>query len=95
MPIKCECTFLLPNLLITGLCNSPANCLLDIISFLIVPLEVDLSTGEAVFYQKIYKPLTQVYVDRYHILAFLAILNGLSHNAFSTAVLLFKSLKFP
>ena len=36
--IKGECTFLLLNLLITGLCNSFSNSLLEIIQFLTVLL---------------------------------------------------------
>ena len=41
--IKDECTFLLSNFLIIGLCNSSANSLFDIFSFLIAPPEVSLS----------------------------------------------------
>ena len=37
---KGECTFHFSNLLIIGLCDSSANSLLDIISFLTVPPEV-------------------------------------------------------
>ena len=48
LPIKGEYTFLFLNCLIIGLCNSSANSLLNIISFLTVPPEV--------FYQKNYKP---------------------------------------
>ena len=43
LPIKGECTFLLLNFLIIGLCNYFANSLLDIFSFLTVPPEVFLS----------------------------------------------------
>ena len=50
-----ECTFLVSSFLIIGWCNSSANYLLELISFLTVPLEVDLSTSEVVFYQKNYK----------------------------------------
>ena len=39
LSIKGECTFLFSNFLIIGLCNSSANFLLDLISFLIVPPE--------------------------------------------------------
>ena len=60
LPIKGECTFLLLNFLIIGLCSSSANCLLEIISFLI-PLP------EGFFYQKIYKPLKQDPFDIHHI----------------------------
>ena len=49
LSIKGECTFLLLNFLIVGLCNSSANCLFEIFSFLIPVPEV--------FYQKIYRPL--------------------------------------
>ena len=64
---KGECTFVLLNFLITHLCNSSANFLSDIISFLTVPLEVDLSTSEAVSLSKLYKPLKQVHIDIHHI----------------------------
>ena len=40
--IKNYCTFLLLNFLIIGLCNSSANSLFKIFSFLIPLLEVDL-----------------------------------------------------
>ena len=40
---KGDCSFLFLNFLIFGLCNSPANCSLDIVSFLIAPPEVFLS----------------------------------------------------
>ena len=59
LSIKGECTFLLLNFLIIGSCNSSANSLLEIISFLLPLPEV--------FYQKIYKPLKQVHVDIHHI----------------------------
>ena len=59
LSIKAECTFLLLKFLIIVLCNSSANSLLEIFSFLTVPLDV--------FYQKIYKPLMQVHVDIHHI----------------------------
>ena len=48
LSIKGEYTFLFLNCLIISLCNSSANSLLNIISFLTVPPEV--------FYQKNYKP---------------------------------------
>ena len=62
MSVKAECTFVYLNLLITGLCNSSANSFLDIISFLIVPPHF--------FYQKIYQPLKQFYVNSHHIVDF-------------------------
>ena len=37
--IKGECAFLFSKFLITGLCNSSANSLFQIFSFLTVPLE--------------------------------------------------------
>ena len=40
------------NFHIIGLCNSSANSLFEIISFLKVPPEVDLSTIEAGFFIK-------------------------------------------
>ena len=40
LSIKVECTLLFLNFLIIGLCNSPANSLLEIISFLIPLPEV-------------------------------------------------------
>ena len=87
LSIKGERTFLFSNFLITGLYISSANALLEIISFLTFPPEI--------FYQKIYKPLKHVHVDIYHNFLFLAILNALSLNTLSAAVLLFKSLKSP
>ena len=42
LSIKDECTFLLLNFLINGLCNYSANNLFDIFSFLIGPTEVFL-----------------------------------------------------
>ena len=62
LSIKGECTFLLLNFLIIGLCNSSANFLLEIFLFSI-PLP-------DVFYQKINRPLKQVHVDIHHILDF-------------------------
>ena len=62
LSIKGDCTFLLLHFLIIGLCNSSANSLFEIFSFLI-PLP------EA-FYQKSYRPLKQVCVDIHHILDF-------------------------
>ena len=41
--IKDDCTFLSSNFLVIGLCNSYANSLLDIISFLTIPSEVFLT----------------------------------------------------
>ena len=62
LSIKGECTFLLLNFRIIGLCNSSANSLLGIFSFLILLPEV--------FYQKICKPLKQDPLDIHHILDF-------------------------
>ena len=45
LPIKGECTFLLLIFLLIDLCNSSANSLLNIISFLTVPREGFLSTN--------------------------------------------------
>ena len=59
LSIKGKCTFLLLNFPIIGLCNSSANSLLEIFSFSIPLPEL--------FYQKIYRPLTQVHVDIHHI----------------------------
>ena len=67
------------------MCNSSANSLLELFSFLI-PLP------EA-FYEKIYKLLKQDLFDIHHIFLSLAILNALSGNTLSANVLLFKSLK--
>ena len=53
LSIKGECTFLFSNFLIIGFCSPSANTFLYIISFLTVPLEIELSTSETVFYQKI------------------------------------------
>ena len=62
LSLKGECTFLFLNFLITDMCNASANSLLEMISFSTVPPEV--------FYQKVYKPLKQCYVDIHHILDF-------------------------
>ena len=37
MSIKVDCTFLFSNFLVTGLCNSSANSLLEIFSLWTVP----------------------------------------------------------
>ena len=37
LSIKCYCTFLFLNFLVIGLCDSSANSLLEIFSFLTVP----------------------------------------------------------
>ena len=56
------------NFHIIGLCNSSANSLFEIISFLKVLPEVDLSTIEAgFFYQRMYKTLNQFYANMNHI----------------------------
>ena len=60
--IKGECILLLLIFLITGLCNSSANCLFEIFSFLTA-----LPEG---FYGKIYRALKKVHADIYHILDF-------------------------
>ena len=57
--IKDECTLLFSYFLIIGLCNSYANSLLNIFSF--------LTFHQKLFYEKNYKPLKQVHVDIYHI----------------------------
>ena len=62
LSIKGECTFLQSNFLIICLCNSSANFLLEIFSFLIPLPEV--------FLPKVYKPLKQVYVDAHPIWGF-------------------------
>ena len=49
MSTKDKYTFRFLNLLITDLCNSSADSSLDLISFLIAPLETDLSTSEVDF----------------------------------------------
>ena len=67
LSIKDECTFLVLDFLIVVLCNSLVNTLFDAFSFLIAPLEVDLSASEWIFFQKIYRPLMQVHVDVHHI----------------------------
>ena len=61
LPLKDECTCLVLNLLTIGLCNSSANSLFEILSFLTVAPEVLLS---------IYRPLKQVHIDIHHILNF-------------------------
>ena len=63
LSLKGKCTFLLLNVLIIGLCNSSANSLLEIISFLTVLPYV-------FFNKKIYKRLKQVHVGIYHIVDF-------------------------
>ena len=62
LSIKDECTFLFLKFLIIGLCNSSANSLFEIFSFLTVPAEV--------FYQKICRTFKQFHVDIHHILEF-------------------------
>ena len=62
LSIKDEYTFGFSNFLIIGLCNSSANSLFDIFSFLTETPEV--------FYQKKYKPLKLDLFDTHHILAF-------------------------
>ena len=59
LSMKNDCTFLLLNFLIIGLCNASVISLLDIISFLTGPQEI--------FFQKIYKPLKQDSIDIHHI----------------------------
>ena len=59
LSIKDESSFLLPKLLIIGLCNS-AKSFFEIISFLIPLPEV--------FYQKIFKPLKKELFNIDHIL---------------------------
>ena len=59
LSIKRECTFLLLNFLIFGLCNSSANSLLEIFSFLITDLFASVADPPDVFYQKMYKPLSK------------------------------------
>ena len=58
--IKDDCIFLFSNFVITGMCNSSPNSLLDSISFLIA-LSQDFSS-------KICKPLKRVHVDIHDIL---------------------------
>ena len=62
LTIKDEFTFIFLNFVITGLCNSSANLLSEIFSFLIPPPNV--------FYQTFYEPLKQVGFDIHHILHF-------------------------
>ena len=83
LSIKGDCTFL-----IIGLCNFSGNSLSEIFSFFI-------TASRSFFYQKIYKPLKQDLFDVHRISIFLAILNALSRNILSEAVLLVKSLKSP
>ena len=59
---KDEHTFLFLRFLIIGVCNSSANSLFEIFSFLIAAPDV--------FCQKKYRPLKQVHVDIHHILGF-------------------------
>ena len=78
LSIKDECTFPFSNFLIIGLCNSSANSLFEIFSFLIALPEADLSRvakvsdreSKADFLSKIYKPLKQDPFDIHHILGF-------------------------
>ena len=60
LSIKGDCTFLFLNFLIIGLCNSSADSLFEIFSFLI-------ALPEFLFYQKIYKSLNQDPFDINHI----------------------------
>ena len=85
LSVKGECTFLLLNFLMIGNCS--VNSLLEIVLFLIVPPEFLLS-----------KKLWNIEASprRYQsYFGFLAILNVLSRNTLSAAVLLFKSLRSP
>ena len=59
LSIKGDCIFLFSNFLIIGLCNSFANSLLEIFSFLITLPEVFLS--------KMYRALKQDLFDIHHI----------------------------
>ena len=78
LSIKGECTFLFSNFLIIGLCNSSANSLFDIFSFLTADLfcvatlscRASVATPQEVFYQEIYKALKQDLFDIHHILNF-------------------------
>ena len=63
LSLKNESNFLFLNFLIIGLCDSSANSLLDIISFLIALPDVS-------FYQKFYKPLKKDRFDIHHVLDF-------------------------
>ena len=75
LSIKDECTFPFSNFLIIGLCNSSANSLFEIFSFLIALPQADLSRvaklsdheREADFLSKIYKPLKKDPFDIHHI----------------------------
>ena len=84
--IKVECIFLFLNFLIIGLRNFSADCWPDILSFLI-PLPA------VFFYQKCIDHSSKPTLISYF--GFLAILNALSRNILSEAVLLVKSLQSP
>ena len=87
--IEGDCTFLLWNFLINGLCNSFTSSLLEIVSSLI-----PLLGNPNIFYQKKLWTLEasrRWYPPSYFV--FLAILNILSCNSLSEAVLLDKNLK--
>ena len=59
LSIKDECNFLLLNFVIIGLCNSSANSLLDLISFLTANSFASAMAPDDDFHQKTYKPLKQ------------------------------------
>ena len=52
LSIKGECIFLLLNILIIGLCNSSANYLLEIFSFIIADLFGSVAAPAEVFFNK-------------------------------------------
>ena len=70
LSIQAGYTILLLNFLIFGLCNSPANSLIEIILFLIADLFESVVALPEFFYQNIYRTLRQVHVNIHHIFDF-------------------------
>ena len=66
LSVKDEYIFLFLNFLITDLCNSSANSLFEMFSFLTLLPENLFAHVAEVFYQKIYKPLKQDHFDIHH-----------------------------
>ena len=70
LSINDDCTFLFLNFLIIGLCNSSANSLFEMFSFLIVELfreakvsdRASVASPLEVFYQNIYRSFNHEYI---------------------------------
>ena len=97
-----DCTFLFLNFLIIGLCNFSGNSLLSIFPFLIPLPEANLShvakvydhASEADFLSNNLLPIEARPIWYPSYFRFLPILNALSRNILSEAILPAKSLKY-